>query len=109
VPTDDPEDDASLDDTVRNLRILADAPGDLRFRQNIVSTFNTVSKNLHRLEIRVVKLEDKQIPRIDVAAIAKKEIEVLENKVDTLSKMVWGLGGAIAAGLITIMLARIFK
>lgn len=101
-------DDSDLDETVRNLRVLSEAPGDLRFRQNIAASFEKVTDKLAKIETRLARIEERQIPRKDIAEIAQKEMQVLVSKVETLSRMVWGLAGASGTGLILLAISKVF-
>ncbi len=102
-------DASDLDETVRNLRVLSEAPGDLRFRQSIAASFEKVTDKLQRIEVRLTKIEERMLPRAEVAKIAKTEIQVLESKVETLNRIVYGLCGAFGVTLIGIAMARVFK
>lgn len=108
MPRSNDWDDTDLDETVRNLHVLAEAPGDLRFRQNIAASFEKVTEKLQRIDTRLARIEERQIPRKDIAEIAQKEMAVLVEKVDKLSKLVYGLCGAFATALIAILVARAF-
>lgn len=101
-------DGSDLDETVRNLRVLADAPGDLRFRQNIAASFEKVTDKLARIETRLTRIEERMIPRKDIAEIAQKEMQVLANKVETLSRMMWGLVGAAGSALVVLAISKVF-
>lgn len=105
------EDGEDLDATVRNLRVLSEAPGDLRFRQSVAASFEKVTEKLQRIEIRLAKIEERMLPRMEVAKIARGELAVLESKVDTLNRIVWGLCGAFAVavigGVVGLAFARI--
>jgi predicted nuclease with TOPRIM domain len=109
VGRNDDWDGSDLDETVRNLRVLADAPGDLRFRQNIAASFEKVTDRLSKIDTKLARIEERLIPRTEVAAIAQKEMQVLENKVETLSKLVYTLCGIIATTLVAIIFAKIFR
>lgn len=101
--------DSDLDDTVRNLRVLADAPGDLRFRQGIAASFGKVNDKLQKIELRLARIDERQLSRTTVAEMVKTEQKVLESKIETLNKIVWGLCGASGVTLIGIILAKVFK
>ncbi len=104
---------SDLNDTVRNLRVLAEAPGDLRFRQSIATSFEKVTDKLQRIEVELAKFRERLLSRTDVTNIARTELQVLENKVDMLNRIVWGLCGAfgiaLVGGVVGIAIARIFK
>lgn len=100
---------SDLDETVRSLRVLAEAPGDLRFRQAIGASFEKVTDKLQRIEVELTKIRERMLSRTQVTDITKTEIKVLENKVETLNRIVWGLCGAVAVTLVGLAMARIFK
>ena len=97
-----------LDETVRNLRILADSPGDLRYRQQVANSLEVVSGRLNKIDVKLARIEERQIPRVDIALIAQKEMEALNAKVETLSRIVWGLCGAFGTALIVLAVSKVF-
>lgn len=101
-------DNSNLDDTVRNLKVLSEAPGDLRFRQNIAASFEKVSEKLSKIETRLTRIEERLIPRTDIAIIAQKEMAVLASKVETLSRVVWGSLGASGSALVILAVSKVF-
>lgn len=98
-----------LEDTVRNLRVLTDAPGELRYRQAVSASLDKVTDKLSRHEKALTLLKERQLSRIQVAAIVKQETAVLETKVETLSRMCWGLAGAAGVAIIGLVLTKVFK
>jgi hypothetical protein len=109
MPSHDDYEGVDLEGTVRNLHVLAEAPGELRFRQGVAASFEKVTDKLSRIEIRLTKIEERMLSRSTVAEIAQKEIAVLTNKVETLNRMVWGLLGAGGSGLILLAITKVFK
>jgi hypothetical protein len=97
-----------LDETVRSLRVLADAPGDLKFRQSIAASFEKVSDRLAQIDTRLARMEERQIPRVEIAGIAQKEMAVLVEKVERLEKTIWFVVGAFATALVVLMVSRVF-
>jgi hypothetical protein len=102
------KDDEDLDATVRNLRTFADRPGDLSFRQSIAGGFEKVTDRLGKIEVRLARIDERQMSRTTVAEIVQKEIAPYVEKVATLSNVVWGLSGAIATALVALGVSRLF-
>lgn len=117
----DEKDEFSLYDTVRNLEILAHAPGDLRFRLALAQSIGNIHRDIGLLRVemngRLNVIEGKKpMSAVDVARIANKEFEGTKKDVGRL----WSVGtwlliatGALAFGsigtLITLILTRAFK
>jgi predicted PurR-regulated permease PerM len=103
------ERETSLDDTVRELPALSEEAGELKWRQQVNKSFEGVSEKLNRIEIRLTKIEERQLSRQTVAEIAQKEIAVLSSKLETLSRIVWGMGGAVGSAVVVIAATKLFK
>lgn len=102
------DDGEDLEATVRNLRILSERPSDLSFRQNIASSFEKVTDRLTKIEVRLARIEERTMSRTTVAEIVRKEIEPFERDIQTLSRIVWGLTGALGTALAVLAVTRIF-
>lgn len=108
-------------DTVRNLEVLAHAPGDLRFRLALARSITNIHTDIKLMQAdmnaRFKTQEDRKIMGpTDVARTAAKEFAPIKKDVERL----WGAGvwllvamGTIAVGsvgtLITLILTRAFK
>lgn len=97
-----------LDETVRNLKAFTVEPGELGFRQSVANGFEGVNGRLGKIDVRLARMEERQLSRATVAEIAKKEIEVLESKVETLNRVVWGMAGAVSTAIIVLAVAKVF-
>lgn len=98
-------------DTVRNLEILAHAPGELRFRTQLVQAVKDVRKEMHLMRVAIEKLENRKlIDVMDVAKVAKREIKADAVVAQTVKdvKRLWAgamwlivllLGGAATEGI----------
>jgi hypothetical protein len=107
-------------DTVRNLEVLAHAPGDLRFRLALARSIQNIHTDIKLLRAdmnaRFKVQEDRKIMGpTDVAKTAAKEFSPIKKDVERLwSAGVWLLVamGTIAVGsvgtLITLILTRAF-
>lgn len=103
--------DDDLDATVRNIRAFADRPGDLQFRRSIGDSFEGVTNRLGKIDVRLARIEERQLNRVTVAEMVRKEIEPLQRDYDTLSRMVWGVVGAAGTAIIGLLgwsLTRVF-
>jgi hypothetical protein len=105
------DDGLSLDDTVKVMRrrISDPMPGELQFRQDVAAGFEKVDSKLGKIDVRLARIEERQLSRSTVAEIARTEMAVLANKVDTLSKIVYALGGMVATGCIGLFFERVVK
>jgi hypothetical protein len=97
-----------LDQTVRNLRTLSERPGELSFRQNIASAFDKVNDRLGKIEVRLARIDERQINRTTVAEIVRKEIEPIQRDVTTQGRIIWGLAGASGTALVVLAIAKLF-
>ena len=98
-----------LDETVRQLPTLSQEPGELRWRESVNKSFQGVSDKLGKIDVRLARIEERQLSRTTVAEIAKKEVEVIANEVKTLSRIVWGMAGAAGSGILVLAIAKLFK
>lgn len=103
------------DDTIRNLEVLAHAPGELRFRTALVQAIKDLRKEVQAQGMNVTqrldKLENKKlIGEMEVAKIAKREIKADATVSQTVKdvKRLWSgamwfivliVGGVAAEGL----------
>jgi hypothetical protein len=98
-----------LEETVRGLPALAQEAGELRWRESVNKSFQGVSDKLGKIDVRLARIEERQLSRTTVAEIAKKEVEVIANEVKTLSRIVWGMAGAAGSGILVLAIAKLFK
>lgn len=99
------------DDTIRNLEQLAHAPGELRFRTQLVQAVKDVRKEMHLMRVSIEKLENRKlIDVLEVAKVAKREIKADAVMAQTVKdvKRLWSgamwvivliIGGVAAEGL----------
>lgn len=102
------EDGNDLDATVRNLRTFAERPGELSFRQSIAGGFERVNDRLGKIDVRLARIDERQLSRTTVAEICRAETEPLKRDVATLSRMVWGLASAGGTAFIGLILWKVF-
>lgn len=117
----DEKDEFSLSgDTIRNLEVLAHAPGDLRFRLALARSISNIHTDIKLMQADMLSRfkvqEDRKIMGpSDVARVASKEFGPVKKDVERL----WEVGkwllismGALAFGsvgtLITLILTRAF-
>jgi hypothetical protein len=107
-------------DTVRNLEVLAHAPGDLRFRLALARSISNIHTDIKLMQADMnarfkTQEERKIMGPVEVAKTAAKEFAPIKKDVERL----WGAGvwlliavGALAFGsvgtLITLILTRAF-
>jgi hypothetical protein len=110
-------------DTVRNLEVLAQAPGEVRFRLGLARAMDNIRTDIKLMQAdmnakfkALEKEQRKSVTLGQVAAAAAKEFEPTKKDVERL----WGAGkwflvamGTIAVGsvgtLITLILTRAFS
>lgn len=97
-----------LDATVRNMRALSERPGEISFRMSIAGGFEKVTDRLNKIEVRLARIDERQLNRTTVAEIARKECEPLQRDIATLSRIVWGLAGAVGTALAVLAISRLF-
>lgn len=102
---------SDLTETTRRMKVLAESPGELRFRQEVASGFEKVNTRLGAIDVRLARIEERQLSRVDVAGIAKTEIEAkfgrLENRVQTLQAFVWLNLGAFITAMMVVIVSKI--
>lgn len=99
------------DDTIRNLEQLAHAPGELRFRTQLVQAIKDIRKEMHLMRVSIEKLENRKLlGELEIAKVAKREIKADAIIVKTVAdvKRLWAgamwfivlvVGGVAAEGL----------
>lgn len=113
------DDGRSLDDTVRVMRTHTSErardrerempdPG-LRFRQDVAAGFEKVAERLGKIEVRLARIDERQLPRATITDIAKTEMAVTVDRLDRLSSIVYGLCGAFAISFIGACVALLFS
>lgn len=103
------EDGLDLEATVRDLRALeAESAGELRWRQGVGRSFEKMRLEVERVQRHLVSIDERLLDRVTVATIAKTEMAVLENRVRTLDRIVWGMVGALAVAVLGIAARKVF-
>ena len=102
------KDDGDLDDTLRHMRALTDRPGDLSFRQSIATAFDRVTDRLGKIEVRLARIDERQLSRTTIAEMIQKELKPYADAQTRLEKVVWGLCGAVGTALVTLAVTRVF-
>jgi hypothetical protein len=93
------------DDTVRNLEVLAHAPGDLKFRLALANSIHNIHRAIelnHAAAMAEIKrLQDRKFPsEIRVAQIAAKEFAPIKRDVKELRTLVKWIVGTFLGTLI---------
>jgi hypothetical protein len=101
-------DDEDLDATVRNLRTFADRPGDISFRQSIAGGFEKVNDRLGKIDVRLARIDERQINRTTVAEIVRTEVKSIEKDVNRLESMVWAIAGAGGTAVLGVITYKLF-
>jgi hypothetical protein len=102
------EGELDLDDTVRGMRTLTDSPGEREWREKVADGFGGIGKRLSRIDGRLIRIEERQLSRINVADMIKTELKVFDEKLSTISRILWGSFGAIGAALVILAISRVF-
>ena len=106
------DDGMDLDESTRRIRILAERSGDLTFRQSIAGGFEKVNDRLGKIDTRLARIEERQIPRKDVAEIARTEfradMEKLTAKYENLARIVYGLAGVAGSAIVGLAVEKVF-
>lgn len=87
------------------------ASGESKFRRDVQANFRHLESKLGKIDVRLAKIDERQLSRVSVAEMIQKEIAPLVKDVGRIEKLLWGgLGtflGAIIIGIVGIALARI--
>jgi hypothetical protein len=102
------ETDTDLEATVRNMRALSSVPGDLSVRQSIAGGFVTVNDRLGKIDVRLARIDERQINRTTVAEICRTEMASLKRDVEFLNRMVWGIAASVGTALVGLLFFKIF-
>lgn len=103
------------DDTMRQLETLAHAPGELRFRMQLVYAIKEMRKDIRagKTEIlaRIDRAEKTIVGPSKVAHIVKTEMKDDQRvgKLETDVKRLWWLVGLITVAIIGLAVARALK
>ena len=96
---------------LRTVDAYAQVQGDLKFRQSVASSFRHLDNKLQKIDVRLAKIDERQLSRTSIAEMIQKEMQPLIKDMGRIEKLVWGgLGtflGAIIIGVVGIALARI--